>query len=141
MADVIVDTSALLAYFDTSEPDHSTVSEAIDALTGLLVVSPYVVAELDYLVATRHGLDAELAVLDELTGGAWELAAFASEELARARAIIAKYRGQVIGVADASNVVLAERHHTRTIVTLDRRHFDVLRPITGGRFTVLPAVG
>ena len=83
MADVIVDTSALLAYFDTSEPDHSTVSEAIDALTGLLVVSPYVVAELDYLVATRHGVDAELAVLDELTGGAWELAGFGAEELTR----------------------------------------------------------
>jgi hypothetical protein len=27
----------------------------------------------DHLVATRHGVDAELAVLDELTGGgAWE---------------------------------------------------------------------
>jgi uncharacterized protein len=141
VADVIVDTSALLAYFDTSEPDHSTVSEALDALSDLLVVSPYVVAELDYLVATRHGVDPELAVLDELTGGAWELAGFGAEELARARAIIAKYRGQEIGVADASNVVLADRHRTRTIVTLDRRHFDVLRPIGGGRFTVLPAVG
>ena len=38
-------------------------------------------------------------------------------------------------------MVLAERYRTRTIVTLDRRHFDVLRPITGGRFTLLPAVG
>jgi uncharacterized protein len=141
VADVIVDTSALLAYFDTSETDHSPVIEAIDALTDLLVVSPYVVAELDYLVATRHGVDAELAVLDELTGGAWELAGFGAHELARARSIIAKYRGQEIDVADASNVVLAERYRTRTIVTLDRRHFDVLRPITGGRFNVLPAIG
>jgi hypothetical protein len=33
---------------------------------------------------------------------------------------------------------LAARHATRTIVTLDRRHFDVLRPLTGGRFTILP---
>ena len=141
MADLIVDTSALLAYFVTSEPDHCTVTEAIDVLTDLLVVSPYVVAELDYLVATRLGVDAELAVLDELSGGAWELAGFGAEELARARSIIAKYRGQEIAMADASNVVLAERHRTRTIVTLDRRHFSVLRPITGGRFTLLPAVG
>jgi uncharacterized protein len=80
-------------------------------------------------------------VLDELTGGAWELAGFGAEELTRAHSIIAKYRGQEIGVADASNVVLAERHRTLTIVTLDRRHFQVLRPITGGRFTLLPAVG
>ena len=138
MPDVIVDTSALLAYFDTSETDHSAITEVIDAITDRLVVSPYVVAEVDYLVATRHGVAAELAVLDELTAGAWELAGFGAEELVRARSVIAKHRGQEIGVADASNVVLAERYRTRTIVTLDRRHFGLLRPITGGRFSVLP---
>lgn len=52
--------------------------------------------------------------------------------------LLEKYRDQDIGVTDASNVVLADRYHTRTILTLDRRHFDVLRPIGGGRFTVLP---
>ena len=34
-------------------------------------------------------------------------------------------------------VALAARYATRTVVTLDRRHFDVLRPLNGGRFTVL----
>ncbi|MBA2696628.1 MAG: PIN domain-containing protein [Actinobacteria bacterium] len=138
MADVIVDTSALLAYFDASEPDNAAVSEVIGATTDLLVVSPYVVAELDYLVVTRHGVDAELAVLDELTGGAWELAGLGLAEVKTARSIIAGYQDQAIGVADASNVVLAERYRTRTVLTLDRRHFDVLRSATGEPFTVLP---
>jgi predicted nucleic acid-binding protein len=52
--------------------------------------------------------------------------------------VIERYADQSIGVADASNVVLAERYRTRTIVTLDRRHFDVLRPLSGGRFRILP---
>ncbi|MGH3096347.1 MAG: PIN domain-containing protein [Streptosporangiales bacterium] len=138
MADLVVDTSALLAYFDASEPDHVAVEEHLGASTDLLIVSPYVLAELDYLVATRHGLDAELAVLDELTGGAWELAGFDVDDLKQARSIIATYGDQDVGVADASNVVLAGRYRTRTVVTLDRRHFKVLRPIAGGRFTVLP---
>lgn len=138
MPDFIVDTSALLAYFDASEPDHAAVQREIDAATGLLVVSPYVVAELDYLVATRHGVDAELAVLAELAGGAWELTCVDVHRLGRAHAIIGKYRDQNIGVADASNVVLADHYRTRTILTLDHRHFDALRPVTGGRFTVLP---
>lgn len=47
-------------------------------------------------------------------------------------------RRRAQGRADASNVALAARYRTRTIVTLDRRHFDVLRPLGGGRFTVLP---
>lgn len=50
---MIIDTSALLAYFDAAEPDHAAVSECIDSSADALVVSPYVVAELDYLVATR----------------------------------------------------------------------------------------
>jgi predicted nucleic acid-binding protein len=75
---VIVDTSALLAFFDASEPDHEAVA-AVIAEADALVVSPYVVAELDYLVATRHGVDDELAVLDELTGGAWDLPGFDQE--------------------------------------------------------------
>lgn len=138
MPDLIVDTSALLAYFDASEPDHAAVEKEIGASSGLLIVSPYVLAELDYLVATRHGVDAELAMLEELAGGAWELVGFDADDLRNAHSIIAQYRDQKIGVADASNVVLAERYATRTIVTLDRRHFEVLRPITGDRFSVLP---
>ncbi|GAB3544807.1 type II toxin-antitoxin system toxin ribonuclease C26 [Arthrobacter tumbae] len=139
MANLVVDTSALLAYFDASEPDHAAVSDAIGAVgTQLLVVSPYVVAELDYLVATRHGVEAELAVVDELMSGAWELAGFGASDLRKAHAVITQYRDQAIGVADASNVVLAERYGTQTVLTLDRRHFEVLRPLTGTRFTVLP---
>ena len=137
MPPVIVDTSALLAFFDASEPDHDAVSEVLVA-ADVLVVSPYVVAELDYLVATRHGVDDELAVLDELAGGAWDLAAFDEDGLRRARGVIASYRDQQIGVADASMVVLAERYRTRTIASLDRRHFDVLRSLDGGYFQVLP---
>ncbi len=96
-------------------------------------------AELDYLVATRHGVDDELAVLDELAGGAWHLAAFDEEDLRRARMVIAGHRNQEIGVADASIVVLAMRHRTRTIASLDHRHFDVLRSLEGGSFEVLPS--
>ena len=106
--------------------------------TEPLIVSPYVVAELDYLVASRLGVTAELAMLRELAGGAWDLPAIAADDLSQARSLIERYADQRIGVADASNVVLATRYRTRTIVTLDRRHFDVLRPLTGGRFTILP---
>ena len=135
---MIVDTGALLAFFDTDEPDHRAVSAALDGATEPLVVSPYVVAELDYLVASRLGVSAELAVLQELAGGAWDLPAIDVEELIKARAVIERYADQNIGVADASNVILAERYRTRTIVTLDHRHFDVLRPLGGGRFRILP---
>ncbi len=96
MPPVIVDTSALLAFFDASEPDHEAVSAVLDAADAL-IVSPYVVAEVDYLVATRHGVDNELAVLDELAGGAWDLPVFDQEGLRRCSEVISRYRDQAIG--------------------------------------------
>lgn len=135
---IVADTSGLLAYFNRLEPAHEAVSRIIDEQGDDLVVSPYVLAELDYLVATRHGVPAELAVLSELARGSWILAEFASEHLERASDVIDRYRDQDIGLADASLVVLAHEFSTRRILTLDRRHFDVLRPLDGGRFTVLP---
>jgi uncharacterized protein len=135
---VIVDTSALLAYFDTDEPDHTSVSRVIDAAPEPLVVSPYVLAELDYLVTTGLGVAVELGVLGELASGAWDLPAFGVEDVTAAGAVIRRYADQRLGLADASNVILAGRYATRSIVTLDRRHFEVVRPVSGGRFKILP---
>lgn len=135
---MIVDTSALLAFFDRDEPDHEAVSNVLTATSEPLVVSPYVVAELDYLVASRLGVRTELAVLRELAGGAWDLPAVGAAELNQISTIIKRYEDQAIGVADASNVVLAAEYRTRTIATLDRRHFEVLRPLNGGRFAIAP---
>lgn len=135
---MIVDTSALLAFFDSAEPRHPDVARAIEVAGELMVVSPYVIAELDYLVATRHGVQAELAVLDELGGGAWELACLDVAELRTARTIVDRYADQRIGLADASNVVLAQRFGQTSIATLDRRHFSVLRALDGSALTLVP---
>jgi hypothetical protein len=135
---MIVDTSALLAFFDSAEPRHRDVARAIEAAGEPLVVSPYVIAELDHLVVTRQGGQAELAVLDELGGGAWELACLDVAELRTARTIVDRYADQRIGLADASNVVLAQRFGQTPIATLDRRHFSVLRALDGSALTLVP---
>lgn len=135
---MIVDTSVLLAYLDDLERQHARCRVAIESADESLVLSPYVLAELDYLILSRYGVDAERTALTEIAGGAWELAAFDDDDLTTAITIIERYRDQEIGLADASLVVLAARYHTRTIATLDHRHFDALRPLTGGRFKVVP---
>lgn len=135
---MIVDTSALIAYFNDTEPAHESVRAAIDSWSDLLVVSPYVVAETDHLVTRQSGVPAELAVLRELAGGAWELPVLTADDIATAAGVIEKYGDQAVGIADASIVVLAERYRIRRVATLDRRHFTVLRPLQGGRFALVP---
>ena len=134
---IVADTSGLLALFNAREPQHDEVRRAVERDPDV-VVSPYVVAELDYLVATRLGVDAELRLLNELAGGAYHLADIAEADLRSAVSVVERYRDQEIGVADASLVVLAARYRTKSILTLDRRHFSVLRPLDGGRFRLLP---
>lgn len=135
---MIADTSGLLAFFNSAEPAHARVRAVIEASDEPLVVSPFVVAELDYLLATRLGVAAELAVLRELSSGAYDLAALDGRDLAACGDIVEKYADQEIGVTDASLVVLARRYDTRTVLTLDRRHFEVLRPAQGRRFALVP---
>lgn len=134
---IVADTSGLLALFNRREPAHARVAAAVARSTEPLIVSPFVVAELDYLVATRMGVEAELAVLRELASGAYEHATLGPDDLDACADVVARYPDQGIGVTDASLVVLARRYETRTIVTLDRRHFDVVRPLGGGRFTLI----
>ena len=135
---MIVDTSALLAFFDRDEPRHDDAVKIMGSGRDRLVVSPYVLAELDCLLATRLDVATEVAVLRELAGGAWELASLDGLDVLRAGSVIERYRDQAIGLADASIVVLAERYGTRRVATLDRRHFEVLRPLQGGRFAIVP---
>ncbi|MGH9091771.1 MAG: PIN domain-containing protein [Acidimicrobiales bacterium] len=135
---LVCDTSGLLAYFDASDRHCAQVSAVVDVDPGPFVVSPYVVAELDYLLATRRGVEAELTVLAELTGGAWELARIDTADLREICEVVGRYRDQDIGVADASLVVLAHRYRTDRLLTLDYRHFRVIRTRGGAAFTVLP---
>jgi hypothetical protein len=135
---VIVDTSGLLAFFNDREPAHEAVRVILTTTDETLVVSPFVIAEVDYLVATRHGVDAELAVLRQLGSGAFEIPELTDADLTKATRVVERYRDQKIGIADASLVVLAARYRTRRILTLDRRHFTVVKPARGHPFDLLP---
>jgi predicted nucleic acid-binding protein len=135
---IVADTSGLLAFFNRREPRHRDVRRIVEGEPEPLVVSPYVVAEIDYLVATQMGLRAAIEVLKELAGGGYDLPHLGQEDLSRLVTVIERYGDQEIGAADASLVVLASRYGTRAVLTLDHRHFRVLRPLEGGRFQLLP---
>jgi predicted nucleic acid-binding protein len=96
--------------------------------------------ELDYVLATQVGDRAQVALLDEVGKGAYQLEPFNARDIASAAIVMRRYANQAIGLADASIVVLAERHETRDVLTLDERHFRVLRA-NGKRFRILPADG
>ncbi len=141
MTSIIVDTSAILAIFDESYAEHEAIARALQGAEDLLVVSPMVVAEADYMLASRLGPAAARQFAADVAAEAYDLAEWTSSDHGAALAVIGQQGddGDYLGVADASNVILADRHRTTTILTLDQRHFRRLRPLWGARhFTLLP---
>jgi uncharacterized protein len=135
---ILLDTSGLLAALDSSQRAHGAAVACLRGAEPPLLLSPFVLAELDYLIATRVGESARIALLAEVSRGAYELKPFSAAEVGEAVALIERHRDLGISLADASIAVLAVRHETETILTLDERHFRVLR--AGRRpFRLLPA--
>lgn len=115
---LICETSGLLASFDAGDAHNAAVTKAVEADSGPFIVSPYVIAELDYLLATRRGVREEVAALRELATGAWDFASMNPRELDTVCGVIERHQDQAIGAADASLVVLAGRYRTTRVLTL-----------------------
>jgi uncharacterized protein len=136
---VVLDTSGLFAAIDSSQRFHDAAKEVLGGAVGPLILSLFVLAELDFLLATRVGPEAQLALLEEVARETYRLAAFSIGDMAEARRIIVQHADFRIGLADASNVVLANRHDVLDVLTLDERHFRTLRGPGGRPFRLLPA--
>ena len=135
---ILLDTSGLLSAIDASQHRHAEAVAALAEATGPFLLSPFVLAELDYLLATRVSAQAELALLDEVARWAYRLEPFTADDVKVARSVIQKYGDLDIGLADASIVVIAERYGVHDVLTLDHRHFGALRGPGRKRFRLMP---
>ena len=136
---MIVDTSGLLAYFDPKDARHAAVRTIMAETRPPRILSPFVLAEADYLVSECIGQHASLLLIEDVIRGAYRLEAFSPTDLAAARAIMTRYANLNVGLTDASLVVLADRFSTDEVLTLDERHFRTMRGMDGRAFRLLPA--
>jgi predicted nucleic acid-binding protein len=136
---IILDTSGAFAFRDESADEHAAVRRVLEADPGPFVMSPFVLAEVDYLIAARLGQRVEREVLEDVANGAYELADFGPDDILAAMELIDRYADLRIGLTDASVAVLAARHRTTRLLTLDERDFRPMRPLYGPAFTLLPA--
>jgi predicted nucleic acid-binding protein len=136
---IILDTSGVYTYKDESADEHLAERHMVDFDPGPFILSPFVLAELDYLVSERLGQRVERELLEDVANGAYELAAFGPDDIVTAMELIDRYAELKLGLADASVAVLAGRHRTTRLLTLDERDFRPMRPMYGPAFTLLPA--
>jgi predicted nucleic acid-binding protein len=136
---ILLDSSGLFAALVDTEVHHEQCRSALEQGSLPFILSPFVLCELDYLLASSVGVEPELELLEDVAAGAYELVSLDGGDVAAAHDLIQRYRDLGIGLADASIVVLAGRYETDRVLTLDERHFRVLRTPNGRPFTILPA--
>jgi predicted nucleic acid-binding protein len=136
---ILVDTSGILSALFPDQNRHHECAEALLSAPPPRIISPFVLAEADYLIQKYGGIDAEILFLAEIGRRAYELAAFDEDDVEDARQIINKYRTLGVGLADASIAVLSKRYDTFDVLTLDERHFRAIRPAPRKNFRILPA--
>jgi predicted nucleic acid-binding protein len=132
----IVDTGPLYATVDIDDMDHAACRAVLERPDLELVVPALVVAEAAYLVGRRLGPAIEAAFVRGLAE--LEVEAPLPEEWHVIADLVERYADFPLGTADASVVSLADRLDTTLVVTLDRRHFGVVRTATGRPFQLLP---
>jgi uncharacterized protein len=137
---ILLDTSGLLAALDSAQRRHSEAAASLLAAKPPLLLSPFVLAELDYLLARRVGEAERSSLLGEVGRGAYQLQPFTAQNVEQARAIIERHADLGISLADASIAVLAAANDTQDVLTLDERHFRVLT-VSGEPFRLLPVDG
>ena len=136
---LLLDAGALYAQADRADPHHTAVVEILQAEREALITSAVTVAEADYLIVSRLGVEVELSFLEDLAEGTFQVECLNRAELRVALNVAHQYRDLTIGLADASLVVLAQRFGTRRLLSFDERAFRNVRPLQGGIFTLLPA--
>jgi hypothetical protein len=135
---IVADTSFLFALLDRHDERHDLARIWFERTEPQFATVPLVLAEVDFLAASRGGQGMRAAFRNDVKAGAhavlwWEDASAQAAKLAE------QYADLGVSLADASLVALAARMQTIEIATFDERHFRALRPLVGGEaFRLLP---
>ncbi|HEX7172558.1 MAG TPA: PIN domain-containing protein [Candidatus Limnocylindria bacterium] len=132
----VIDSGVLYALVDAGDTFHAECLEAIGAEQETIVVPTATIPEVCTLIASRLGSENETAFVRHLVDSDWRLESLANGDLDRVVGMMAEHE---IGFADAAVATIAERMNATRIYTLDRRHFERVRPRHVARFELLPA--
>lgn len=135
---ILVDTGPIVAAATPSDDHHDACLAALSEIRQPLLITPFCALEVCYFLSIKATPAAEAAFVRSLAGGTFRLLDLTTVDLERTAELIETYADLPLGAADASVIALAERLGIATVMTLDRRHFSVVRPRHVGAFELVP---
>lgn len=133
---VIADTSGVIALLDRSDKHHQAVKKVV--VPAQLFIPLTILPEVDYLVTKYLGEVVSRTFLGDITSGAFKHINLDLTDIENIVKIMTVYADIPIGFVDASLLVLSDRYSISHILTLDRRHFSIMRSQTFDSLTLLP---
>jgi uncharacterized protein len=135
---LIVDTGPLVAAADRTDRHHAACAKLLETATGPLVTTAMVVAEAVYLLTRELGGHAEPAFYDAIINGTLIVEPLIGQDWQRIRDLVERYADLPLGGTDASLIAIAERLGATRLATLDRSHFQIIRPVHCDAFELSP---
>ena len=133
----LLDTGFLLAVLDADDDLHQ-------ACTAALLNEPQprlpdvVLPELTFMVLRELGYPVLAHFLQSIVRGELLLERTTEDDLSRTVEILNKYADSRIDFVDCVIAAMAERLRIETILSVDRRHFQLFRPRHCSHFQILP---
>lgn len=135
----LLDTGFLLAVIDEDDSLHHACAAALQ-MEAHPMLPDVVLPELAYLVLRELGYAVLTAFLRALVQGELEIIQTNNEDLERAADLLDKYADSRIDFVDCVIVAMAERLSITRVLTVDRRHFSLIRPNHSPFFEIIPEV-
>lgn len=139
---VVADTSGIIAASDHNARESAGCRAVLEE-AGTVIVSPLVLTEVDHLAKARFGSRARIVIIEFILAQArqsrFQIPETGLETLSAARRVQQQYAALDLDLAAAVNVALAAQYRTDAVLTLDRRDFRAMHPMTPHKwFRLLP---
>jgi len=125
---IILDTSAVIGLVDKKYKKHEYLKRILTEKENVYILPSTTIGEICYMLNSRFGNKIELILLEEIVKTSFQLELLKDLDIIRIIEILKKYDNLNIGYVDASIVAIAERLKINKILTLDRKHFEVITP-------------
>jgi uncharacterized protein len=138
MKNSLIDTGYLFAVFDDKDSHHQSCSKIFEREIVTAILPDIVIPEIAYLILRELDVKTLVEFLRAIADGEYLIVRTTESDLERTAEILEKYNDNNIDLVDACIVAIAERLEIQKILTVDRRHFSVFKPIHCESFTILP---
>ena len=123
---IVLDTSAVIGLMDKNYRKHTLLKKIFTEKENVFILPSTTIGEICYMLNSRFGSKIELVFLQEIIKSSFQLELLKDIDIIRSIEILKKYDTLNIGYVDASIIAVAERLKVNKILTLDRKHFEVV---------------